>query len=55
MPCRACDGVGAYAVTEMDAAERIMEDCSACSGTGERPCSICEGTGEIGVDVILAD
>jgi DnaJ-class molecular chaperone len=55
VPCRACDGVGSYAVTGMDAPERIVEDCGACSGTGECPCSICAGTGEIGVDAIVTD
>jgi hypothetical protein len=55
VPCRACDGAGSYAVTGMDAPERIVEDCGACSGTGECPCSICAGTGEIGVDVNVTD
>ena len=55
VPCRACDGVGSYAVTGMDASEGIVEDCGACSGTGECPCSICAGTGEIVVDAIVAE
>jgi DnaJ-class molecular chaperone len=55
VPCRACDGAGAYPVTEMDAAERVMEDCGACGGTGERPCSVCTGTGEIGADLSAAE
>ena len=55
VPCRACDGAGSYAVTGLDDAEGVMEDCGACSGTGECPCSICAGTGEVGVDTIVSD